>query len=473
VCDFSVLSGIKRVFGRGSSPKRVVLVTPPASMVPLYSLSPASSSAMKAIDVPTIPLLPLGIAYVAASLEAAGLDVKVVDLTFAIEGRYEVERVKEAVLNLEPAVVGLSAFTSTIASAYKLANAIKKDQKGLPLVIGGPHASALPHRTLEECPALDAAVVGEGEYVFRDLAQRLVTQERPSVPPDLDGVVYRRGTQILGDPKPVYIEDLNRLPFPARHLFDLQKYTEASYYFDAKQFPVASIVTSRGCPYACIYCSRISSGRRFRGRSPENVVRELEQLKAQGFKEVQIVDDNFTEDRGRVLEICRLIQAKRLDLSFNLLGGIRVDKVDEDLLTHMYEAGCYAIHFGVESGDDQVLKTIRKGVTSSQIKHAVQLAKRIGFKVIFYVIVGLPGSSIESEEKTIRLENECEPDATRVAICTPYPGSPLWETVKDRLDGVAWERYNESDVSNPIYLFGDQTKAQLQCWMDMFSVTLK
>jgi radical SAM superfamily enzyme YgiQ (UPF0313 family) len=202
-------------------------------------------------------------------------------------------------------------------------------------------------------------------------------------------------------------------------------------------------------------------------RSPENVVRELEWLKKAGFNEVQIVDDDFTEDRERVLELCRLIQAKGLDMSFNLLGGIRVDKVDEELLSTMYDAGCYVIHFGVESGDDQVLKYNRKGVTSKQIKNAIHLAKRIGYKVIVYVIVGLPGSSIESEKRTINLLKECGPDATRVSICTPYPGSALWEMMKDRLEDVAWERYNESDVSNPIYISGDQTKAQLQLWMDM------
>jgi len=473
VFDFSIFSGINRLFGRGLSKNRVVLVTPPSSTVPLYSISPVNTSAVKAIDVPTIPLLPLGVAYVAASLEESGLDVKVVDLTFALEGRYGAEKVKEAVLNLEPGVVGVSSFTSTITSTYKIANAIKREQKDLPIVIGGPHASALPHRTLEECPAIDAAIIGEGEYVFRDFAKFLLDKGRQSEPADLQGVVFRRGNQLFGDPKPAYIEKLDRLPFPARHLFDLKKYAEGSYYFDAKKFPVASIVTSRGCPYACLYCSRISSGRRFRARSPDNVVRELEQLKAHGFNEVQIVDDNFTEDRYRVLELCRLIKTKRLDMSFNLLGGIRVDKVDEELLSTMYDAGCYAIHFGVESGDDQVLKYNRKGITAKQIKKAVHLAKKIGYKVIFYVIVGLPGSSIESEEKTIKLENECGPDATRVSICTPYPGSPLWEMVKDRLEGVAWERYNESDVSNPIYISGDQTKAQLQLWMDMFGVDIK
>ncbi len=475
MCIFSFFSKIHNLFNakpKVNQKNRIVLVTAPSSLAPLYSSSSSESSTVKPIDVPTIPMLPLGTAYIAASLEEAGFDVKVVDLTFSMEEKYDINKVTKAILNLEPRVIGISSFTSTITSAYKIANAVKKEQKETPIVIGGPHASALPHRTLDECSAIDAAIIGEGEYVFRDFVKFLLNDELQSKPADLKGVVFRRGNQIFGNPKPVYIEHLDSLPFPARHLFDLKKYAESSSYFNAKKFPVTSIMTSRGCPYSCLYCSRTSSGRRFRVRSPENVVRELEQLKKAGFNEVQIVDDDFTEDRLRILELCRLIKTKKLDMSFNLLGGIRVDKVDEELLSRMYDAGCYVIHFGVESGDDQVLKYIRKGITAKQIKKAIQLAKRIGYKVIVYVIVGLPGSSIESEKKTISLLQECGPDATRVSICTPYPGSTLWETMKDQFEGVAWDRYNESDVSNPIYISGDQTKAQLQIWMDMVGVEL-
>jgi anaerobic magnesium-protoporphyrin IX monomethyl ester cyclase len=262
VLTFRLFSRIHKLFDvntTDSSQNRVVLVTPPSSVVPLYSTSPSDTRGFKAIDVPTIPMLHLGVAYLAATLEEAGFDVQVVDLTFMIEGRYEVDTVKEAILNLQPGVIGISSFTSTITSAYRIANAVKKERKEVPIVIGGPHASALPHRTLEECPSIDAAILGEGEYVFRDFVKVLLTTEGHREPADLQGVVFRRGTQFFGDPKPVYITDLDRLPFPARHLFNLKKYAESSYYFDAKRFPVTSIVTSRGCPYGCLYCSRTSS----------------------------------------------------------------------------------------------------------------------------------------------------------------------------------------------------------------------
>jgi radical SAM superfamily enzyme YgiQ (UPF0313 family) len=460
---------MQRLFQKHPSENRVVLITPSSSMSTFYT---SSNSDTRVLDIPTLPTLSLGPAYLAAALEESGFEVIVADLSFDIEEKNRVNRIKKEVLDLEPAVIGISAFTSTITSSYKIADSIKKE-KEVPIVIGGPHASALPHRTLKECTALDAAIIGEGEHVFNHFIRKLLDENTNGQhDTDLRGVVSRSGSKLIGDSRPAYVEDLDLLPFPARHLFNLKKYAESSRYFDARQFPVTSIVTSRGCPHRCLYCSRVSSGHRFRARSPENVVRELEQLAQYGFREVQIVDDDFTEDRQRVIDICELIQAKDLNMTFNLLGGIRVDRVDEVLLKTMYDSGFYVIHYGAESGDDRVLKYNRKGITVKQIKNAVHIAKNIGFRVVLYVIIGLPGSSIESEKKTINLVNECDHDVTRVSICTPYPGSALWEMYQDQLQDVSWERYNESDVSDPIYLFGDQTKAQLQMWMDMVNVEL-
>jgi radical SAM superfamily enzyme YgiQ (UPF0313 family) len=177
------------------------------------------------------------------------------------------------------------------------------------------------------------------------------------------------------------------------------------------------------------------------------------------------VDDNFTADRERVLEICRMIRSERLDMSYCTPNGIRVDSVDEEVLTEMYRAGFYAIAFGAESGDDAVLEKIMKGITSADILWAVQAAKRIGFYVSLFSIIGLPGSSVESERRTLQLVRESGADSTTASVCTPYPGSPLWEMVKDRVRDIPWERYNESDVSNPIYLADGLSPEQLQFWL--------
>ena len=447
---------------------RIVLVTPPSSIVPFYS---TGAKQTKSSQVPTIPMLPLGVAYIAAALERAHWDVKVFDLTFTMEDRLDTSRIQQEITRLNPSIVGLSSFTSTILSIYKIANALKQVYPTRPIVLGGPHATALPYRTLQECPGLDAVIVGEGEQTFQQFAEAWVAHEPPQQLATIPGVVVKEGQHILGNPQPVYISNLDSLPIPARHLFNTKQYADCSHYFDARNPPVASMITSRGCPHACIYCSRVNSGYRFRARSPQNVLLELQDLRDQGYREIQIVDDDFTEDRDRVLTLCRLITENKLGLSFNLLGGLRVDKVDAELLTQMYEAGCYLIHFGAESGDDAVLQYNRKGITVKQIIEAVHLAKKIGFTVIIYIIIGLPSSSLDSEKKTLAMINQCAPDGTRASICTPYPGSPLWEQMKDQLQNIPWDRFNESDISHPAYMT-EQIKTQLQFWMDMVGVTI-
>lgn len=451
-----------------ASPHRIVLVTAPSSIVPFYS---SSATQTQTSDVPTIPMLPLGVAYVAAALEKAQWDVKVIDLTFTMEKQLDIARIRNAITRLQPKIIGLSSFTSTILSIYNIANAIKRDRPEIPIILGGPHATALPHRTLHECPGLDAVIVGEGEYSFPQFADAWVANHSPQQLATIPGVVVKDRGQILGNPTPVYVSDLNTLPFPARHLFNQAQYADASHYFDAKSPPVTSIITSRGCPHACLYCARVNSGYKFRTRSPENIISELSDLKNQGYKEIQIVDDDFTEDRNHVLNLCQQIKTHQFNLSFNLLGGLRVDKVDEELLTRIYDVGGYMIHFGAESGDDDVLKYNRKGVTAKEIVDAVQLAKQIGFTVIIYIIIGLPGSSLDSEKKTLAMIKQCAPDGTRASVCTPYPGSPLWEQMKDQLQDITWDRFNESDISHPAYMT-DKIKTQLQFWMDMVGVTI-
>ena len=449
---------------RFKSKARVVLVTPPSFFPTTYMRLPIPPHSLVPV-ISMTPLIPLGPAYIAASLKEAGFDVKIVDLTFIDKRALNINEVKKAILRQDPDVVGLSALTWTISTAYEIANALKEEEPDLPIVAGGPHVSALPERTLKECSAIDAVIIGEGEYVFRDFLNILLTKGICREMAELKGLMFRHRDRILGNPYPVYIENLDSLPFPARMLFNLEKYMEFSRRFQAKRVPVASMVTSRGCPHRCIFCARISSGYRYRARSPENVIRELKQLKNYGFNEVQIVDDNFTEDRKRVFEICRLIKEQGVDMSFDLPNGIRVDHVDEELLSKMYDVGFYSIHLGVESGDDYVLRTIRKGITVKQIKRAVNIAKRIGFDIILYIIIGLPGSSVEAERRTLDLINDLDVPFT-FSVCTPYPGSPLWEMVKDKLKGVSWDRFDETNYGNFIYVPDGMTKEQLQECID-------
>ena len=450
---------LKKLLGIKSKPK-VVIVTPPSFFpttfmrlqVPPYSLVPVVSMT---------PLLPLGPAYVATSLKQAGYDVKVVDLTFIDKRRLSVDMVRDAILNHNPDAVGLSALTWTITKTYEIADALKEEEGKLPIIVGGSHASALPHRTLEECNSIDAAVVGEGEYVFKDFLDVLFEKGFNGEMAGLKGLVFRHEGNIMGDPAPAYIEDLDALPFPDRRMFDLQRYLEFSKQFIAKQVPVASIMTSRGCPNRCVFCYRSSSGYRYRARSPENVVKEIEHLKGLGFNEVQIPDDNFTHDQQRIMEICRLLKKRNLDMTFDLPNGIRVDRADEELLQAMYDVGFYSIHLGVESGDPDVLRTIKKGITVDQVRTAVKAAKKIGYKIILYMIIGLPGSSVEAERRSLELVQELDVPFT-FSVCTPYPGSPLWNSLGDEMKDTSWDRFDETDVTDPLYLPEGMTLTELQ-----------
>jgi anaerobic magnesium-protoporphyrin IX monomethyl ester cyclase len=440
--------------------RRVALVTSPSSFPTAYVRSNTYPFSMVPVVMAT-PLIPLGPAYIAASLEQAGYDVKVVDCTFIDQNKFDPWRVRDAVLSLGPDAIGLSALTWTIPSAYQLAEAIKEDSPETPVILGGPHVSALPRRTLRECGAIDAAILGEGERTFPDFLGHLFSKGMGPEMENLSGVAYRHGGEAAGDTEPVYVEDLDALPSPARHLFPLSEYVKWSKNFEARRTPVASMITSRGCPHRCTFCTRVNNGVRHRARSPGSVVGEMEELKEMGFNEVQIVDDNFTHDRGRVHEICRLIRERGLDLTFQLANGMRVDHVTQELMEAMYDVGFYSIHFGVESGDDRVLRDIQKDITVDQVREAVRITRDIGYELNLFFVIGLPGSTVESEEKTLALMEELGLPVT-YSVCTPYPGSPLWEQMGDKMDEVTWDRFDEGDVADPLYLPDGLTLDELQ-----------
>ena len=453
------MSFIKRAL-HIESRHRVVLVTSPSSFPTMYFRLPTPPYSIVPV-VQMTPLLPLGPAYIAAVLEKAGFDVKIVDLTFIDNKKFDADMVKKAVLKLKPDAVGLSALTWTIPSAYRLAKALKEEASDLPLVLGGPHVSALPQRTLEECPSLDAVTVGEAEHSFPALLELLFSKGICDEMKNIQGIMFRNGSKILGNIDPVYVENVDDIPFPARHLFDLRRYMQLSNTFKSQGHPVASMITSRGCPHSCIFCTRSNNGYKYRGRSPGNVVSEMQKLKELGFNEIQIIDDNFTENRQRVVEICEEIRERNLELNLSLPNGIRVDRVDEELLLTMYHAGFYSIHFGVESGDDDVLREIHKGTSLKQIIEAIQLVSKIGYQVLLFIVIGLPGSTMQSERNTLDFLREMQVPFT-FSVCTPYPGSPLWEKVKDKINAIPWDRFDETRQQRPFYITENMTRRELE-----------
>lgn len=384
------------------------------------------------IEVRTSP--PLGLAYLGAVSEERGDEARILDM--------EVEETPlTQVLGEErPDLIGITANTIQIKAAWQVAQEIKAEID-LPIALGGPHPTVLPEESAQR-PEVDIVVRGEGEVTWVDLCQKL---EAGASFEEVEGISYRQNGKVVHNPDRPVIADVDRLPFPAHHLFQMERYTNLQPTLDTiegKSFP---ILTSRGCPYRCTYCSQILP-RVWRMRSPENVVAEWRWLvKDLGAKEIGVLDDSFNIDRMRVLAICDLLISEGLNhVPWIMINGIRANLVDEELLGRMREAGCIRTAFGVESGNQEILDTvIDKRLTLDQIRAAFKAAQSVGMETIGFFIIGLPGETEETIEETICFACELDPLVANFSMATPFPGTEMRETVleKGRLLAQDWDDY--------------------------------
>lgn len=347
-----------------------------------------------------------GLAYIAAFLLKNGHQVKVLDMRFGYNNDYLLDKLK----TYGPDLVGVTGPSLQYSKLYDLINFLKKQEYRV--VVGGPHASTIRKKILEETKA-DFAIKGEGELTFLDLCNG-------KEPKDIDGLVWRDNGTIVENPDRERIKDLDSLPFPAYELFELDKYMD-------KKIP---ILTSRGCPYRCIYCSvRLVTGNGFFPRSPENVVEEIAKWKNKGYDRFIFPDDCFSLDLDRAKKICDLIVERKLNIGFDLRNGIRVNRVDEELLRKMKAAGCFFVSFGVESGVQDILNNMKKGITLEQVRTATSLAKKVGIKYGVFFIIGLPGDTYEKFKQSLKFALSLNADEVRFYNIVPYPGTELMEWI--------------------------------------------
>jgi len=384
------------------------------------------------IEVRTSP--PLGLAYLGAVSEERGDEVRILDM--------EVEEapLSQVLREERPDLVGITANTIQIKAAWRVAQEIKAEMD-LPIVLGGPHPTLLPQESVKR-PEVDIVVRGEGEATWADLCQKL---ESGASLEEAQGISYRQNGRVVHNPDRPVIADVDSLPFPAHHLFQMERYTNLQPTLDTVEGRSFSILTSRGCPYRCTYCSQILP-RVWRMRSPENVVAEWRWLvKDLGAKEIGVLDDSFNIDRKRVLAICDLLISEGLNhVPWIMINGIRANLVDEELLGRMREAGCIRTAFGVESGNQEILDTvIDKRLTLEEIRAAFKAAKSVGMETIGFFIIGLPGETEETIEDTIRFACELDPLVANFSMATPFPGTEMREIVleKGRLLAQDWEDY--------------------------------
>lgn len=406
---------------------------------------------------------PLGLLYLGRVLEDEGHKVEVIDF---LAEKYPL---KTLINNLESTdVVGITIFSSAYKEslhggdytyAYKesakVVDFIKEIDSDLPIIIGGPHCTIQPEKSLVEIPSADICLEGDGEEVIKEIAKTFEGKKSPS---DLHGVYYRENNQIKKGKPAKIIENLDIIPFPARHLVDKYDYgkTLKSYFFKQK---FTTIITGRGCPYNCSFCTRNALGyKTFRKRSVENVVNEIQEINEK-YDSVMIVDDTFLADEKRADKIIDKLIETKIDAEIYIQGA-RVDTAKKETYEKMKKAGVKHLYYGLESGNQDVLNFYNKSATIEQIRKAIELSNKMDFFTVGTFILGAPIETKKHIEKTIKFACSLPLDAVIFTILTYKYGSPLWiEAVKE---GKIKESDGYTVVSDSKKGLGNLTREELE-----------
>ncbi len=383
------------------------------------------------------PFIPLGLAYLGAVAEKAGHQVTVIDCQAE---KLTIETFHDRIAQNPSDIVGVTGTTLLYKSAMKLITIAKQIQPQTITVLGGSHGTFWDENALKEYPSLDIVVRREGELTLIELLEKIQTQSSLT---NVLGITYRSGDKIFHNADRPFIEDLDSLPFPAHHLLPLEKLKHNGKIL----FP---LVSSRGCVYWCDFCSTVRMfGRGYRMRSPKNVVDEMQLIHDKyGITQVTFYDDAFTVNRDRVLKICEELHKRKLKMMWDC--GTRVDMVDRELLQIMRDAGCIAVWLGVESGSEAMLGKMNKKIKLEQTRLAYKTAQDLGLMTIANVVLGFPGETEQTAKETIQFVKQLNPDDVGFYVATPYPGTPMYEQVKDN----GWLRitdFDKYDTAGPTF----------------------
>ncbi len=357
---------------------------------------------------------PLGLLYIASYSNAnTDHEVEVLDNNLLTlnpnDLRKEIDR-------RSPHIVGVTATSFTIIDALEVARAAKQVSPEITVVFGGPHIGVYPEvaATLKD---VDVCIVGEGEETFAELLDSLENGRDLS---KVKGLVYGKDGEIVQTGIKPFNEQLDVLPFPGRNLVPFNGY----YSLLSKNDPITALITSRGCPFKCLYCDRRNNGRKYRARSAGNILKEMEEIKNMNIKEVLLLDDTFTVNRERVVEFAEGMIDRNFGLEWDIRS--RVDGIDEDLIKLLARAGCNRIHIGIEAGTGRIQKILRKNVDLDKAKKIVDICRDEGVQTLAYFMIGSPTETREEIEETIRYSIELNPDYAQYAITTPFPGTDLY-----------------------------------------------
>lgn len=390
---------------------------------------------------------PLGLAYIASFLEQYGYKVNIIDQDVH---QFSKKQIEEILNRQKPDIVGITCTSFTFLQAKKVAELIKKIFPNVKILVGGPHLSIYPKEVLSNI-CFDIGVIGEGEITTLELIKAI---ERNLSLDNIQGIVFKKDNKIKINELRPFVSNLDELPFPAVHLLSINKYFDAF----SKIKPFFTMITSRGCPFNCTFCLRstgIHFGNKYRARSPENVIEEIEFLiNKYKVREIFFYDDTFTVNQRRIYEICRQIIKNKLNISWSC--RTRIDLVTPNLLKIMKLAGCQRIHYGIESGDQHILDCLKKEITIDQVKRTINWTKMADIKILAYFMLGSPKESIGSIKKTIQFANFLNPSYVGFYITTLFPGTELYDSAlrEGIIKNDIWKEFtlgNLNEQPHPIF----------------------
>lgn len=355
-------------------------------------------------DVFSGAYLPVGLGYVSKALEAAGIEYDVVDLNID-----SVDYLMDRIRSFEPQFLGISMMSYRCKEVYRLLRNVKDTFPILKIIAGGPHVTANREIVLIECPSIDLAVVGEGEVTLVELVRG-----DPLV--SIKGVLYRKRVEVRFSGEREFLSNLDEIPFPTYSGFKLEKYGTSMV-----------LNSSRGCPYKCIFCGapRIL-GKKWRKKSAQGMVEELEYWHKRGYHNFCFSDSNFVIEKMRVIEFCDEVIRRNLNVRFTA-DGLRADHVNRFILEKMRKAGFAAVVFGVESGSNKVLHNLKKGETREHIESAIATATDVGFHVTLFFLIGSPGEDVKDVEQSFQLALKYNVAKVYFFTLTPIPGTEFYD----------------------------------------------
>lgn len=371
---------------------------------------------------------PLGLGYLASSLTRQSINVSILD---ANKEKIRADDLPEILKKYNPDIIGLQFYTLNASEVKKALTVIKKLNKNIVTLVGGPHPSALPRETFNLLGnLLDFAFSGEAEIGLPMLIKSLCQDKRNFN--KIPGLIYQNNGRVIVN-QPYFYPHLDDFGEPSWNLLKPETYPEAQHGAFFKNFPISPIITSRGCPFDCTFCAgKLNSGKTLRKRSASLVLKEIDNLyQKRGIREFHFIDDNFTLDHRHAVNIIRGIIKLDLKASFAVPNGVRLDTLDEELLSLMKKAGFYLISVGIESGSDKVLKKMHKHLMTGLIREKIKLIKKFGLDVAGFFVLGFPGETAKDIKETIRFSLSLGLLRANFFLFLPLPGTQTFKELME------------------------------------------